>query len=242
MPTPIGNLEDITLRALRLFKQADLILCEDSRVTRKLLNLLGVENKPKYVDLTRNHSFNWSGVSSVLDKLSDQQFSSEEIITDDNGSEYKVLLVSDSGTPAISDPGREVITMAIKNGLKFTILPGASAVIPATVFSNLIKKEFVFLGFLPLKKGRSTAWKAIITSQTPLVIYESSHRIIKFLNELSLNLEPEREVCVCNDISKMYETVWRFRAGQVSLQQIPAKGEFVIIISGVSKLSQSPIS
>jgi 16S rRNA (cytidine1402-2'-O)-methyltransferase len=122
------------------------------------------------------------------------------------------------------------------------VLPGANAVIPAVVASGLVKKEFEFLGFLPIKKGRQTAWKSIQIAQIPVVIYESSHRIQKFLEELGFYLHPQRSVCVCNDFSKLYEAAWRFRAGEAKVQKIPEKGEFVIVIDSVGNLSQPPVS
>jgi 16S rRNA (cytidine1402-2'-O)-methyltransferase len=249
VPTPIGNLEDITLRALRLLKEADTILCEDSRQTRKLMNLLGVENKPKFVDLTRNHNFNWAGVETVFSELEKDRYlrvkaseKTKSSTSNPDSKEIKVLLVSDSGTPGISDPGREVIEIAIQKEIEFTVLPGATAVIPAVVASGLVKKEFEFLGFLPIKKGRQTAWKYIQTKQVPVVIYESSHRIKKFLDELPVYLAPERRVSVCNDFSKLYEASWRFPVSDMHTQKIPEKGEFVIVIDSYNKLSETPIS
>jgi 16S rRNA (cytidine1402-2'-O)-methyltransferase len=249
VPTPIGNLEDITLRALRLLKEAEIVLCEDSRETRKLMNLLGIENKPKFVDLTRNHNFNWAGVEKVFEELEKDKYlkikaseKNKPRDTNPESKEIKVLLVSDSGTPGISDPGREVIEIAIQKDIEFTVLPGATAVIPAVVASGLVKKEFEFLGFLPIKKGRQTAWKQIQTKQVPIVIYESSHRIQKFLEELVVYLAPERRVSVCNDFSKLYEAAWRFQVCDVKTQKIPEKGEFVIVIDRSGKLSEPPVS
>ena len=136
-PTPVGNLEDITLRAVRLFKEAKAIINEDYRQNRKLLDLIEIENKPQFFDITRNQNLNLSGIKKAL-----------EIAHEDT-----VLLVSDAGTPVISDPGRMVIEMAIESKVQYTTLPGATALIPSIVNSNIIQKEFHFMGFLPIKKG-----------------------------------------------------------------------------------------
>jgi len=218
VPTPIGNLEDITLRALRLLKEAQLILCEDSRQTRKLMNLLEIENKPKFVDLVRNQEYNFRGVQEAISQL-------------ENDPDLVVLLVSDAGTPGISDPGFEVLRMVQQKNIKYTVLPGATAFVPALVASNLVSKEFRFVGFLPLKKGRQTLWKEIIRSQTPIIIYESVHRILKFIEEAKSNLEPERKICICRELTKTFEEIWVGNIAGLSELKIIEKGEFVIIIS-----------
>ena len=223
VPTPIGNLEDITLRAVRLFSQANIIMCEDSRETRKLMNLLKIENKPEFVDLTRNHNFNWSGIEKTLEKLVVPQ-----------ANELIVLLVSDSGMPGISDPGREVIEQAIEKQIQFTVLPGASAVVNAAVASGFVSKNFEFMGFLPIKKGRQTAWKEIAEKQVPVIIYESSHRIKKFIDECPVYLQPNRQICICNDFSKLHEKFWWSRVEDLNNLTIPEKGEFAVIINSMN--------
>ena len=217
VPTPIGNLDDITLRAIKLFKSADIIICEDGRQTRKLLQLLEIENKPKYVDITKNHQLNWSGIYKVINEL---------IYFPDKN----VLLVSDSGTPGISDPGRDIILKFQDEGIKTTVLPGATAVIPAVVGSGLVTKEFEFLGFLPVKKGRLTQLKSLNQKTVPVVIYESSHRIKKLIGELDEYLNPDKMVYIVNDITKYYEKTWKSTVSELKILDIPEKGEFVVVI------------
>ncbi len=221
VPTPIGNLEDITIRSVRLFREAHAIICEDGRTTRKLMDLLQIENKPKMINITKSHVFNQFQVNEVLENLKKSEM--EEV-------ETKILLVSDAGTPGISDPGWEVIDLAIKKDIKFSVIPGPVAFVPAAISSGLISKDFVFLGFLPLKKGRQTAWKEIQTCDKPIIIYESVHRIKKFLEECNVYLEPERRICICNDLTKFYEKIWRVRVGEIDTLEIPEKGEFCVVI------------
>jgi 16S rRNA (cytidine1402-2'-O)-methyltransferase len=141
-----------------------------------------------------------------------------------------IALVSDAGTPGISDPAFEVLKIAQELGINYTTLPGATAVIPAVVNSNLITKEFLFLGFLPLKKGRMTEWKRIANSQTPVVIYESCHRIKKFLEEVRLYLNLQTKICINQEISKSHENIWVGTVDQVQNYTLVEKGEFVIVI------------
>jgi len=214
VPTPVGNLEDITYRAVKILEKAEIILAEDSRQTRKLMNLLKISNKPKFVDLTRNHNINYLKIQESLEL-----------------SQYKeVVLVSDSGTPGISDPGLEVIKMAINSNTKYTTLPGATSLIPAVIDSGLIFKEFWFKGFLPLKKGRKTQWQVIKESKVAMVIFESVHRMEKFLQEAKEYLEPERQIAVLREISKLNESFYRFKVEDIEQQEITFKGEFVIVI------------
>lgn len=220
VPTPIGNLEDITLRAVRLFGKAKIILCEDSRQTRKLMTLLEITNKPKFVDLVRNQKYNFKGVQEAVSEL-------------ENNPELVVLLVSDAGTPGISDPGFEVIRLLQQKNLKYTVLPGATAFVPALVASNLVSKEFRFVGFLPLKKGRQKLWKEIIRSQNPIIIYESVHRIMKMLEEIKINLEPERKICICRELTKTFEEIWVGSVKELENLKIVEKGEFVVVIDKV---------
>jgi 16S rRNA (cytidine1402-2'-O)-methyltransferase len=223
VPTPIGNLGDITLRATQLLTTAKIIITEDSRQTRKLLDLLNIENKPQFVDIVRNHNLNRDGIQKTLAFLQVNP-------------EAEVLLMTDAGTPGISDPGREVIHMSQAMGVKYTILPGANAVIPAVVASGLVSKEFLFIGFLPIKKGRQQTWQEIIRSQYPCVIYESVHRIQKLINEITENLELERKVCICKDISKLYEKIWFGSVQELRKFELVEKGEFVLVIDKAVKV------
>lgn len=220
VPTPIGNLGDVTLRSLEIFKTANIILTEDGRVTSKLLTLLEITNKPRYINLIKNHSFNFTPINKVLQELK-------------TNPEQIVALVTDAGTPGLSDPGFEVINMARELEIAYTVLPGANALIPAIVASNLVSKDFRFYGFLPLKKGRETAWKEIANSDVPVVLYESVHRMEKFIQESQKNLEPTRKISILKDLSKMYEDYWVGTVEELTNYQFKDKGEFVVVIGKV---------
>jgi 16S rRNA (cytidine1402-2'-O)-methyltransferase len=147
--------------------------------------------------------------------------------------EQITLLVTDAGTPGISDPGFEILQMALEKGLKFEVLPGANGIIPAVVTSGIVSKEFLFLGFLPIKKGRQTAWQKIAISEYPVVIYESVHRIEKFITESKEYLEPNRKITICKDLSKLFENIWRGSIADLESYKPTLKGEFVVVIGGV---------
>jgi 16S rRNA (cytidine1402-2'-O)-methyltransferase len=238
VPTPIGNLDDITIRGLKVLQNAKIILCEDPRVTNKLLELLKIENKPKLIQLERNHSFNKNEIWKVLNESKIKNKETESVSTifySNNTLRFEedtniIALVSDAGTPGISDPAFEVLKIAQELGINYTTLPGATAVIPAVVNSNLITKEFLFLGFLPLKKGRMTEWKRIANSETPVVIYESCHRIKKFLEEARSYLSPQTKICINQEISKSHENIWVGCVDQIETYNLVEKGEFVIVI------------
>lgn len=240
VPVPVGNLEDITIRAIKILEKSEVILCEDGRVTSKLLNLLEIKNKPRFVNLAHNHNFSYAKVSAILDEvlgaekvqdLSHNFYYSRDFFGSEN--ERVVALVSDAGTPGISDPGYEVIKLAQDKKIAYTCLPGASAVLPAVVNSNLVSKEFLFLGFLPIKKGRKTAWDNIIRSQTPVVLYESNHRIEKFFEEVFANLEEGRKISFSREISKKFEEIFVGSVGDLKQINLKPKGEFVVVIDGI---------
>ncbi|MBC7471889.1 MAG: 16S rRNA (cytidine(1402)-2'-O)-methyltransferase [candidate division SR1 bacterium] len=222
VPTPVGNLEDITLRAIRLLKTTHIIISEDTRHTRKLMKLLEIENKPKYIDFTRNHEFNLVPIEAALKTILVAEEEEKEPI--------EILVVSDSGTPGISDPGIEIIRLAQDLGVNYTVLPGATAFVPAVVASGITGREFTFLGFLPVKKGRQTQWKEIVISPYPVVFYESVHRIDKCVGELKEYLEPTRKISICREVTKMYETIWIGTVSTLEIDDIKQKGEFVIIV------------
>jgi len=213
-PTPVGNLEDITLRSLRMLSEAHTILCEDSRVTRKLIELLKIEQKPQYIQLVKNHEINYTGIEKAL-KLS---------------LDWTVCVCTDAGTPGISDPGREVVKMAQDLQIPYTVLPGATSIIPAVVSSGFVKKEFLFLGFLPIKKGRKTAWESINKAKQPVCLLESVHRIQKWIEEAKIYLHPTQKICICREISKQFETIWLGKTSDLDEIKLVEKGEFVIII------------
>lgn len=217
IPTPVGNLEDITLRAIRLLSDSQIILCEDGRVTSKLLTLLKIDNKPRYVNITQNQKFRYNTIKSILEENNNQD----------------LLLVSDAGTPGISDPAFQIIKLAQEIGIKYTVLPGATAMVPAIVASGLAPKEFIFQGFLPIKKGRIKKWEEIKVALYPTVIYESVHRIEKTLNEIKEIFDPTTPISISKEISKSNEMVW---TGVVSelvsyIEDTKLKGEFVIVLS-----------
>ena len=203
--TPIGNLEDITLRALRILKEVDLIACEDTRQTAKLLNKYNI-NKPLI-------SYHQHSKLTKIDHLID------ELLNDKT-----IALVSDAGTPAVSDPGSVLVEHAIKNNITVIPIPGACAAISAWQASGLKNGEFSFLGFLPHKKGRQTLLKKIQQTDTPIIVYESCYRINKLLQELGA-----QEVIVAKELTKIHETFFRGKACDIKIE-VP-KGEYVVIIS-----------
>jgi 16S rRNA (cytidine1402-2'-O)-methyltransferase len=211
--TPIGNLKDITLRALEVLSEVDFILCEDTRVTSILLK--------HYHIIKQLNSFNAVSeikkVPSIIERLQ-------------NGQSY--ALVSDAGTPAISDPGVRLISEAIKNGIQVITIPGATALIAALTISGLPTDSFVFEGFIPQKKGRQKKLKKLSEEKRTIVLYESSHRIIKLIDEL-IEYFPERYVVVCRELTKKFEETWRGYPTELKekLNERIVKGEFVFVIA-----------
>src|SRR6218665_2433363 len=194
VPTPVGNLEDITFRAVRVLKEADLIYAEDTRVTMKLLSHFDITGKKLVPFHAHNeHKQLERCVQTVKENMN-------------------TVLVSDAGTPAISDPGFLLVRACVEAGLKVECLPGPTAFVPALVGSGFPCDRFLYEGFLPHKKGRQTKWLSIKEEERTVVFYESPHRIIKALEECVELLGPEREVCVAREISKMFE---EFRRGPV---------------------------
>lgn len=215
VPTPIGNLEDITLRALRILKEADLILAEDTRTSHILLDHYQIK-KP----LLSHHKFNeHKTVHSIVQRI----LSGETI-----------ALVSDAGTPGISDPGYLLVHACIEQGIPVEILPGPSALIPALVGSGLPCERFVFEGFLPLKKGRQTRLNRLKEEERTIILYESRHRLARTLNDLSAFLGTDRKAVVVREISKKFEEFNRRTLGELAAfyRQNPAKGEIVIVVQG----------
>ncbi|MAZ55787.1 MAG: 16S rRNA (cytidine(1402)-2'-O)-methyltransferase [Flavobacteriales bacterium] len=214
IPTPIGNLEDITLRSIRILSELDLILAEDTRVTKKLLRHYNIETP-----MLSYHAFNeHKMLADIINKIN---------------TGVNVGLVSDAGTPSISDPGFLLIRECIKNNIEIICLPGPTASIPALVQSGLPCERFVFEGFLPLKKGRKKRLSEIINQNKTSIIYESPHRIIKTLNELAVAC-PERSIVVLKELTKIYESTYRGSVLEVldSIGKSKVKGEFIIILSG----------
>jgi len=215
VPTPIGNLEDITLRALRILKEVNLILAEDTRTTGHLLKHYSIENKLQSHHLHNEHK-------------------TVEQITERIKAGETVALVSDAGTPAISDPGYMLVRECIKQGIKVDCLPGATAFVPALVNSGLDCESFVFYGFLPQKKGRQTKLKELATESRTMILYESPYRLIKALEEFAQYLGDDRQISVSREISKMFEETKRGTAPELIsyFSQKTVKGEIVIVVEG----------
>ena len=218
VPTPIGNLEDITLRSLDTLKNSDYILCEDTRVSKKLLNKYNIE-----VQLVSFHSFNeHKTVQKHINQILDGK---------------AVSLISDAGTPSISDPGFLIVRESIKNNIEVNCLPGATALIPAIVNSGLSSERFVFEGFLPTKKGRNKRIKNLVDEKRSIVIYESPKRILKLINDLMDFLGEDRKASISRELSKIYQENIRGTLKELhdKLENINIKGEFVIVIDGKKK-------
>ena len=215
IPTPIGNLEDITLRALRILKEVNIVLAEDTRTSRKLFYHYDID--------TNLAPFHMHNEHKVLQKWIDRIKSGETI-----------ALVSDAGTPAISDPGFLLVRECVKNDIEVDCLPGATAFVPALVNSGLPSDKFVFEGFLPVKKGRQTRLKLLSEEERTIVFYESPHRIVKTLSLFCEYFGEDRKVSVSREISKMFEETKRGSAKEVMeyFEQKKPKGEFVIIVEG----------
>lgn len=218
VPTPIGNLEDITLRAIRMMRECDFILAEDTRTSGKLLKHLEIQ-KPLYAFHAHNEH---KALENVVQKIA---------------TSGTAVLISDAGTPGISDPGFLLVRACIDAGIKVECLPGPTAIIPALVASGLACDRFVFEGFLPHKKGRQTKLMEIAQEDRTVILYESPHRLTKCMAQLVEFMGPDRNVCVVREISKMFETYHRGTAAELKLyfEQHPPKGEIVVLIEGISK-------
>lgn len=218
VPTPIGNLEDITLRAIRILSEADIILAEDSRTTNRLLTHLELKKSVRPFHMHNEHK--------ALERA-----------IDDIQSGLQVVLVSDAGTPGISDPGFLLVRACLENNLEVECLPGPAALIPAVVASGFPCDRFVFEGFLPHKKGRQTRLLAIAEEKRTTVLYESPHRLVKCLSQIEEFMGADKKVCVAREITKMYEEYKRGTAEEVRAyyEEHPPKGEIVIVIEGKSK-------
>ena len=216
IPSPIGNLEDITKRAIETIKNSDLILCEDTRRTIKLLNHLGIKKTLKSF-----HKFN--------------EHSLVEKIINDIKEGIKIGLLSDAGTPGISDPGYLIVKKCIDNQIEVECLPGPTALIPALVVSGLPSERFTFEGFLPIKKGRKTRLEELSSEKRTMIFYESPHKLIKTLTDFLKNFGPERQVSVSKEISKVFESTVRGNLKEVlnQMSDIKVKGEFVIVVGGM---------
>lgn len=215
VPTPIGNLKDITYRAIEVLNSVNLILAEDTRNARKLLDHYNIKTP-----MHSHHAFNeHKSVESVCAKISDGQVTA---------------LISDAGTPGISDPGFLLVRTCIEKGVDVETLPGPTAFVPALVNSGLPCDRFCFEGFLPPKKGRNKKITALLEETRTMVFYESPYRLLKTLEDLAESFGPERRACVSRELSKIYEENIRGTLTELAehYRNKPPKGEIVIIVSG----------
>lgn len=222
VPTPIGNLGDITFRAVSVLKDADIILAEDTRVSSRLLQHLEIEKK-----LWAHHKFNeHKTVGSLVSKIQEGN---------------TIALISDAGTPGISDPGFLLVRACVEQAVDVECLPGPTALIPALAVSGLPTDKFVFEGFLPQKKGRQKRLTQLAGEERTIVFYESPFRLVKALTQFAEFLGSERQCCVCRELSKMFEEVKRGTVTEL-LQYYtahPPKGEIVIVVAGAGGETES---
>lgn len=220
--TPIGNLEDITLRALRILKEVDLILCEDTRQTKKLLNHYQINT----LCLSYHQHSKLSKIDYILEQLAQGK---------------NLALVTDAGTPCISDPGSKLVSQAIEKipSLEIYAIPGPSALVSAISVSGLPADKFIFLGFLPRKKHRQQLLKEIAEAKYAVIFYESPYRILKTLEELELLTGADRQIAVCRELTKKFETTYRGTIKKV-IEQLKnptagekIKGEFAVVIKQI---------
>lgn len=212
--TPIGNLEDITLRAIRVLKEVDYVFAEDTRVTKKLLSHLEIDNIVyRYDEHTKMHQ-----IANIINLLKDGK---------------SIALVTDAGTPCISDPGWELVDEAHKNGIKVVPIPGASAMTAAASVAGVSMRRFCFEGFLPKKKGRQTLLKSLKEEERTIIMFESPHRIEKTLRDIE-EFIGVREVVIVREITKIYEEVLRGTTTELieKISKHPLKGEIVLIVKG----------
>ncbi len=221
VPTPVGNLEDITLRALRVLKEVDIILAEDTRTSSVLLKHYDI-----HTPLRSHHKFNEHETSDGM---------AERIVAGMN-----VALISDAGTPGISDPGFMLVRACVERGVEVQCLPGATAFVPALVDSGLPCDRFYFEGFLPQKKGRQTRLNLLAEQDHTMIIYESPFRLVKTLEQLATVLGNDRRASVSREISKKFEETCRGNLAELTehFKQFPPKGEIVLIVAGKDTKSE----
>ena len=216
VPTPVGNLEDMTFRAIRILKEADLILAEDTRTSGILLKHFEIKNA-----MQSHHKFNeHQTVEKVVERIKAGE---------------TVALISDAGTPGISDPGFLVVRECVRNGIEVQCLPGATAFVPALVASGLPDERFCFEGFLPQKKGRMTRLNALNEETRTMIFYESPYRLVKTLTQFIEYFGPDRQVSVCREISKVHEESVRGTLQEVvaHFTETEPRGEIVIVLGGI---------
>jgi 16S rRNA (cytidine1402-2'-O)-methyltransferase len=217
IPTPIGNLEDITLRAIRVLKEVDLILAEDTRVSLKLLNHYEIKTSLLSYHMHNEHYV----VDKVIERLQEGT---------------QIAIISDAGTPGISDPGFLLVRKCIENQIAFECLPGANAFVPAAIYSGLPLHEFTFIGFLPLKKGRKTKLEELAKEKRVLILYESPHKILRTITDLGLYFGLERKASLSREISKKFEETIRGTLEELKkvCEERLLKGEMVLVVDGLN--------
>ena len=222
VPTPVGNLEDMTFRAIRVLKEADLILAEDTRTSSVLLKHYEIKGR-----LESHHKFNEHKTASMI---------KERILSGLN-----VALISDAGTPGISDPGFLLVRTCVQEGIEVQTLPGATAFVPALVSSGYPCDRFCFEGFLPQKKGRTKRLQELSEEPRSIIFYESPYRVVKCLEQLAETFGPERKVSVSRELTKKFEQTVRGTLAEVAeyFRQHEPKGEFVIVVAGSPKAEKS---
>ena len=222
VPTPVGNMEDMTLRAIRILKEADLVLCEDTRTSGILLKHFDIKNR-----LLSHHKFNEHSTSAgIVNRLKAGE---------------TIALISDAGTPGISDPGFFLAREAAASGIMVQTLPGATAFVPALVSSGLPCDRFCFEGFLPQKKGRKTHLESLADEMRTMIFYESPYRVVKTLSQFAEVFGADRQVSCCREISKVHEESVRGTLAEVinHFEEIEPRGEFVIVVAGKEKVKSS---
>ena len=215
VPTPIGNLEDMTFRAIRILKEADLILAEDTRNSGKLMAHYGIDTSLQSHHMHNEHKT----VPKLVDRIN---------------TGLNVALISDAGTPSISDPGFLLVRSCLEADIEVECLPGPTALVPALVVSGLPSERFVFEGFLPPKKGRQTRLKQMADQSRTMILYESPHKLLKTLNQLEEYLGADRQISVSRELTKMHEETVRGTISELRSHfesKVP-KGEFVLVING----------
>jgi 16S rRNA (cytidine1402-2'-O)-methyltransferase len=215
VPTPIGNLEDMTFRAIKILQEVDLILAEDTRISGKLLKHFEITTPMQSHHMHNEHKM----VNRIIDRIKSGE---------------TIALISDAGTPAISDPGFLLTRACIQNEIEVDCLPGATAFVPALVNSGLPNDKFIFEGFLPVKKGRQTRLKFLAEETRTMIFYESPHKLLKTLNHFSEYFDKDRFISVSREITKLYEETIRGSAKEVieHFENKTPKGEFVIVVEG----------
>ena len=218
VPTPIGNLDDITIRAVQVLKKVDLILCEDTRRSKKLLNHLGIKSQ-----LRSHHKFNeHSEVDYIVKKIKEDR---------------NVAVISDAGTPGISDPGFLIVRTCLENEIEVECLPGPTALIPALMVSGISSDKFIFEGFLPIKKGRKTKLSILALEKRTMIFYESPYKLLRTLLDFENSFGPKRKISVSRELTKLYEETIRGTVEEMKeiYKSKKPKGEYVIVVEGKDK-------